>query len=488
MARHRVSLVNLDALPDMFASEDIAYRCDREPDPATRRLMGALGVEVVVTAVSAHAIVETRDCVQPLCVEEADRRSDYCSKHEPAIGSRILSRADKVDLIRQAKVAWPDLTDAQRAERIGMTISAYRNLVCDPDGSKQKPRREGYRGECERCGTETRSDGTSRPSRLCAPCANVESKVWTREAVIVAIQEWAAAHDGEPPAATDWMHADPSDAWPVAGTVYAPGGGPFLSWNAAIEAAGFTPRPRGQYDRARWSAAGNRKGRRVTRDDLIARVLAWRDEHGRMPKTTDWQRGTTLPNADQTRRFFGGWPAMIAQIEAEHGSGRAAMGQEPTAPVEEMLAPSGIDTAPRELEAVSPASVNEDAARPDDHSGSTPESTRNDPDEPGADELAQIDADRQRIDAHIATLALHPSEVAKPEAPLPAVLATTDAEIIDQAPSFADLAAELEAAYQDAEAAQERLIAAGDAFRARFLPLALAVEGGWGIPLTEDDR
>lgn len=120
-------------------------------------------------------------------------------------------------------------------------------------------RKSQYSVPCEDCGAPLNgSDGRGRNApRRCVRCNNIaqgaESKVWTSTAVVLAIQEWAAEY-GEPPAVPDWnphtaehvLH-DPARArrfreaggqWPNFKTVYREWG----SWNAAIKAAGFTPR------------------------------------------------------------------------------------------------------------------------------------------------------------------------------------------------------------------------------------------------------
>jgi Homing endonuclease associated repeat len=73
-------------------------------------------------------------------------------------------------------------------------------------------------------------------SKTCISCH--EHRYWTRERVVEAIQRWAAEH-GQPPTASQWMHS--GDDHPAATGIYG-ASGVFDSWNAAIAAAGFTPR------------------------------------------------------------------------------------------------------------------------------------------------------------------------------------------------------------------------------------------------------
>lgn len=150
------------------------------------------------------------------------------------------------------------LTHREIADRLSITLSAVRNVLYDPDGSKQRARRATYVGTCSDCGTPTRSNGTSRPSPRCPECAtraNAEAALkWTPEIIIARIQEWARLY-GEPPALADWNPTTCADVyhdwararrfheasghWPWFVTVIER----FGSWNAAIEAAGLEPRP-----------------------------------------------------------------------------------------------------------------------------------------------------------------------------------------------------------------------------------------------------
>jgi hypothetical protein len=95
-----------------------------------------------------------------------------------------------------------------------------------------------------------------RAGRSAAPGATrVTRKKWTREAIVAAIQAWADEY-GEPPAQPDWTPATARAMGdePRAQRFEATAGrfpghmtviGEFGSWNAAITAAGFTPRPSG---------------------------------------------------------------------------------------------------------------------------------------------------------------------------------------------------------------------------------------------------
>jgi hypothetical protein len=154
------------------------------------------------------------------------------------------------------------MTGTAIAARMGISKTRAYELLNDPDGSKTRARKRQYDLECTVCGG--RASGTT-PSRMvnrdepvCAACSGAHYATWSREAIILAIQEWADEHGGVPPSATDWNRHQAqgrgmdegvdewrSGAWPSTVTVQ----NYFGSWNAAIEAAGFTPTPSGHYGR-----------------------------------------------------------------------------------------------------------------------------------------------------------------------------------------------------------------------------------------------
>lgn len=126
----------------------------------------------------------------------------------------------------------------------------------------ERCRKTKYSASCLDCGAPLNGSdgrGPNAPAR-CFACARVydgaRRKVWTRERIIAAIQEWATVY-GEPPASPDWnpYHArvefgdleraarfeDANGRWPSSQTVI----DEFGSWNAGIAAAGFAPRPPG---------------------------------------------------------------------------------------------------------------------------------------------------------------------------------------------------------------------------------------------------
>lgn len=140
---------------------------------------------------------------------------------------------------------------AVAADELGIGVSGIRNLLYDPDGSKQKARRKRYQGSCQTCGSATDgSNGKGSAPGLCEPCYIADraaNAMWTREGIIAAVQRWARQH-GRPPTVDDWRPADPGHAYPNGTDTYGPRR-PFDSWAEVIEAAGF-PRPvPGKYKR-----------------------------------------------------------------------------------------------------------------------------------------------------------------------------------------------------------------------------------------------
>lgn len=116
-------------------------------------------------------------------------------------------------------------------------------------------RKARYGKDCLDCGKRT--DGSNGPAAApdyCTRCWNARQVIWTREVIILAIQTFVARY-GTPPTAEDWNshqsrargRADLADRftrdgdYPATNVVQYH----FDSWNAAIEAAGYEPRPVG---------------------------------------------------------------------------------------------------------------------------------------------------------------------------------------------------------------------------------------------------
>lgn len=144
------------------------------------------------------------------------------------------------------------------AAHFGVAIPTIDAWLHDPDGARMKARKDSYAVPCIDCGEPTSGSEGRRDEPRCQGCANrvagAAAKLWTRAALILAIQEWAHEY-GEPPAVADWNAVlcramnDEARALRYENSAAA-GKCPchntpiraFGSWNAAIEAAGFTPR------------------------------------------------------------------------------------------------------------------------------------------------------------------------------------------------------------------------------------------------------
>ena len=114
------------------------------------------------------------------------------------------------------------------AERMGVAVSTVHAWLSDPDGSRLKARKDSYRGTCVVCGGQTDGGrGAALAPELCMSC-----REWGEDAIIAAIQTWAAGHGGIPPTTTEWRRADTDH--PCASVVIKR-----LGWNNALLRAGF---------------------------------------------------------------------------------------------------------------------------------------------------------------------------------------------------------------------------------------------------------
>jgi hypothetical protein len=152
------------------------------------------------------------------------------------------------------------LTFKQIGARLGISLKAAHDYYTDPTGDKARARKLKNARPCLDCGKLVNVDGRrTNPAERCVQCNNDRRKIWTRDALILAIQEWADDNGGVPPVATDWNPAHaravgrPDKAarferdghWPQVYTVQRV----FGSWNAAIREAGFEPHRPGTYGR-----------------------------------------------------------------------------------------------------------------------------------------------------------------------------------------------------------------------------------------------
>lgn len=139
------------------------------------------------------------------------------------------------------------------ATEMGVAKSTVFSWLDDNYAERRRRVRDAGRTPCVDCGalTSGRANGLGRVPERCARCATAYRTFWTREKIVEAIQRWAATHDGVPPTAKRWNKGQarrfghPEWAREMeqfgAPTVYSVQD-LFGSWNAAIAAAGFSPR------------------------------------------------------------------------------------------------------------------------------------------------------------------------------------------------------------------------------------------------------
>ena len=174
------------------------------------------------------------------------------------------------------------LLQREIAAELGISRSYASSLLADPEGVKDKERKDSYRKPCPQCG-ELMGGGEGPNSekfpKLCYQCAPLATRYWTRERIIDAIQRWNEIY-GRPPVATEWLVSKDirGEGFPPTSAIYkynkgARGGvpgtnhNPFDSWADAVEAAGF-PRPR----RGEYKVRERRAVPQATRDYLVFRV------------------------------------------------------------------------------------------------------------------------------------------------------------------------------------------------------------------------
>lgn len=149
-----------------------------------------------------------------------------------------LQRARQVRALRG-----DGLTYREIAGRLGMTRSNATDLNLDPSGERRDARHEKARGACIGCGAPTSwAGGSGAPVRCrrCAPAA-VEP-LWTREAVIAALQDFHEREGRVPSMREMGTTGNTLLGLPCFTVLYARFGTP----RAAMLAAGLTPRRQGE--------------------------------------------------------------------------------------------------------------------------------------------------------------------------------------------------------------------------------------------------
>lgn len=178
-----------------------------------------------------------------------------------------LPREELVEWVRLLRErGW---THVRIAKELCISRSYASMLDADPDRSKERARKDSYRGTCEGCGART--DGSNGPAsapRLCLDCTvqrRRDERYWRPETIIAAFQDFARVM-GRGPAAVDKMIANggaPSlrrtlsleriaeadKAFALGVRLPQPGivNREFGSWTAALRAAGLPPNSTGAH-------------------------------------------------------------------------------------------------------------------------------------------------------------------------------------------------------------------------------------------------
>jgi hypothetical protein len=161
------------------------------------------------------------------------------------------SRRQQVERIEA--LAGRGLGSEEIADRLGLARSTVNKYRRDPDGERERARRERYRGRCRGCGRPTRgSDGPGRAPEWCPECAPLRRRRWSDAQMLAAIREWTGL-PGAPRTLYDWSPAHapaghPGAArylaergrWPNASSVARR----FGSLRGAVETAGVGGKPR----------------------------------------------------------------------------------------------------------------------------------------------------------------------------------------------------------------------------------------------------
>lgn len=172
------------------------------------------------------------------------------------------------------------MTFNQIAAHLGIARSTATSAYYDPTGDQERARKASYSRPCIDCGTPLNGSwgNSPRAPKRCAACAAPLAaetrRVWTADNVVERIREWADRY-GDAPAMADWsphiarhqLHdedrarrcEDAIGCWPSPDSVIRI----FGSWNAGLEAAGFTPR-------APHGGGGNQFLRRAVRERSAA--------------------------------------------------------------------------------------------------------------------------------------------------------------------------------------------------------------------------
>jgi hypothetical protein len=160
-------------------------------------------------------------------------------------------RADEIE-----ELAARGFRSDEIAEKLGLARSTVNKYRRDPDGERERARRERYRGRCRGCGRPTRgSDGPGRAPECCRECARLRRRRWSDERLLEAIGDWTRL-TGAPPTLYDWSPAHAPAGHRGAARYLAERG----RWPNASSVARRFGSLRGAVERA--GVAGGRKRRR----------------------------------------------------------------------------------------------------------------------------------------------------------------------------------------------------------------------------------
>jgi hypothetical protein len=255
----------------------------------------------------------SQEAVLPVRGAAARRPDDHLAARAGLSGYHA-SRAREIARLRDSE----GLSFREIAERTGLAPATVQIYYADPDGVRQRRRRDAYRGTCRSCGRPTSgAQGRGRAPSYCARCARARRRRWSDWDVLAAVRDWHAL-TGTPPTVADWSPAHApaehvgarryraeSGRWPSAAVVARR----FGSFPAAIRRAGLEPSPRGP--RRRW-----------TEERIVAAIKSWVNKTGAPPTLTEWSRaGAGHRGAGIVYRVMGGWGQALAKAGVQSAAG-----------------------------------------------------------------------------------------------------------------------------------------------------------------------
>lgn len=211
------------------------------------------------------------------------------------------------------------------AERMGISASYAQELVADPSGEAKQERKRRYDGVCVDCGGRVSGTDPARaaPLHRCVPCRRRfehESRYWTPERVIAAIQEHAI--DGEAPTASD------------VGSLRTMAVREFGAWSAACEAAGLGSRRPGGSQPRRW-----------TRERILDAIRDNARDCGGGPTGREMSAAGLSGAYQAAYRRFGSWTAAVRAAGLTPRDGRGGKRRAPRCFMEELQPHTCLGTA-----------------------------------------------------------------------------------------------------------------------------------------------